>query len=685
MLLTDPITKLKGIGEKTAALFGRVGVFSCYDLITFYPRSYFAYPDPVQEASFLEKSGKSCCVEAVITHPVTGRGGKLPATMTVIQSFGCEIECIWYRSPYIRHQLSPGTRRIFYGPIEKHGNRYRMQQPKVFTPQEYLQKQRRLQPVYSLTKGLKNSSVCKAVDVALTMLDQQPGEYVPERFLKKRGLMSYWGALRHLHFPDDFEDLKEARRRLCYNEFFDFAMEMHEEREGEEELPNPYVFSSFNHKDAVISQLPYELTQGQRDALSDILRDFAGEHVTQRLIQGDVGSGKTILAFLAMVSCAENGYQTVMMAPTEVLARQHYETFLGLIEQYDLPYKAVLLTGTVKGKERKEVLSSIASGEAFFVLGTHALFQEKVIYHKLALAITDEQHRFGVKQRKMLSEKGQTPFSLVMSATPIPRTLAMILYQNMNISVISDVPARRKPIKNALITPSLRRKAYQMILKEVSQGHQAMVICPLVEESDKMEGENVTDYASMLSELFGDKASVGLLYGPMKPEQKDEVMTRFAKGRLDVLVSTTVIEVGVNVPNATVILIEDAQRFGLAQLHQLRGRVGRGDAQSYCMFVDTSGGKEPSKRLCVMTSSNDGFYLANEDLKMRGPGDFYGIRQSGDFAFALADLYQDSDLLKEVGEDVRVFFEEKTDTFEKDLDAIRRHQGLVSQVTYHNL
>ena len=685
MLLTDPITKLKGIGEKTAALFERVGVFSCYDLITFYPRTYFAYPDPLEEEPGEEMSGKAFCVEAVITNPVSGRGGKMPVTATKVKSFGCEIECVWYRTPYVRHQLPPGTHRFFYGILEKHGKGYKMQQPKIFTPEEYLEKQKQLQPVYALTRGLKNSTVCKAVDTALTMLGNEPKDYIPSAMIKKRNLMTYRGALRHLHFPDDFEDLKEARRRLCYNEFFDFAMEMRQEQRGEEETVNPYVFTKFQVKDLVIEKLPYRLTDGQQGALADILQDFKGEHITQRLIQGDVGSGKTILAFLAMISCAENGYQTVMMAPTEVLARQHYETFLGLLKEYGLPYQAVLLTGSVKGRARKEVQEQIASGQANFVLGTHALFQEKVVYHDLALAITDEQHRFGVKQRKMLSEKGSAPFSLVMSATPIPRTLAMILYQNMNISVIADVPARRKPIKNALINPKLRTKAYQMILKEVRAGHQAMVICPLVEASDKMEGENVKDYAAKLRELFAGSASVGVLYGPMKPEEKEEVMEAFAKGRIDVLVSTTVIEVGVNVPNATVILIEDAQRFGLAQLHQLRGRVGRGDAQSYCMFVDTSGAKEAPKRLQVMTASNDGFFLANEDLKMRGPGDFYGIRQSGDFAFALADLYQDSDLLKEVGEDIEDFFCKKSEDFDAELLAISRHQSLVASVTYHNL
>ena len=685
MRLEDSITKLKGIGEKTAALFGRVGVFSCYDLITFYPRTYFAYPDPLEEEPSSEMLGKPFCIAATITDPVGSRGGKIPVTTTRIKSFGCEIDCVWYRTPYIRHQLVPGTHRLFYGILEKQGNHYKLQQAKVYTPQEYTKLQNRLQPVYSLTKGLSNQTVCKAVDLALTMLDQQPQEYIPEAFRKKRKLMSYRMALRHLHFPDDFEDLKEARRRICYNEFFDFAFEMRREKEGEDVIQNPFVFQSLKEKDRVMEQLPYQLTRGQQDALDDILKDFQSEHVTQRLIQGDVGSGKTILAFLAMISCAENGYQTVMMAPTEVLARQHYETFEELLKAYHLPYRAVLLTGSVKGKKRNEVLSKIASGEADFVLGTHALFQEKVAYHRLALAITDEQHRFGVKQRKMLSEKGECPFSIVMSATPIPRTLAMILYQNMNISVISDVPARRKPIKNALITPKMRTKAYQMILKEVQEGHQAMVICPLVEESEKMDGENVTDYAEKLRGMFHDRATVGLLYGPMKPEEKEKVMEQFASGRIDVLVSTTVIEVGVNVPNATVIMIEDAQRFGLAQLHQLRGRVGRGDAQSYCMFVDTSGGAKAPERLKVMTSSNDGFFLAEKDLKMRGPGDFYGIRQSGDFAFALADLYQDGDLLKEVGEDMQEFFSSEEKRKDTELDAINRHLSFMSNVTYHNL
>ena len=375
-------------------------------------------------------------------------------------------------------------------------------------------------------------------------------------------------------------------------------------------------------------------------------------YAMNRLIQGDVGSGKTILAVLALLMCAANGYQGAMMAPTEVLAVQHFETISSYVKKYGIAFRPVLLTGSMTAKEKREAYAKIASGEANLIIGTHALIQEKVIYDKLALVITDEQHRFGVKQRETFSEKGTKPHILVMSATPIPRTLAIILYGDLDISVVDEVPAKRLPIKNCVVDTRYRPKAYQFIEKEVAAGHQAYVICPLVEESENMEAENVTDYAKRLKEELPDTIEIGLLHGQMKPAQKNDVMERFAANEIQVLVSTTVVEVGVNVPNATVMMIENAEHFGLAQLHQLRGRVGRGDAQSYCIMVNCSDSKESQKRLDILNKSNDGFKIASEDLKLRGPGDFFGIRQSGEMQFALADIYQDAYIMQRASEEV---------------------------------
>ena len=398
--------------------------------------------------------------------------------------------------------------------------------------------------------------------------------------------------------------------------------------------------------------MPYRLTNAQMRVWGELERDLKGHTRMARLVQGDVGSGKTILAFLAMIMTAENGYQSALMVPTEVLARQHYESLCTLLKENNLTeYNPRLLTGSTKAKERREIYASLEDGSCKMVIGTHALIQEKVQYKNLALVITDEQHRFGVRQRTALAEKGEPPNVLVMSATPIPRTLAIILYGDLSISVIDELPAKRLPIKNCVVDTSYRPKAYRFITRQVELGRQAYVICPMVEESEGLEAENVTDYTQLLKkELPG--ITVEMLHGQMRAAQKNEIMERFASGEIQVLVSTTVVEVGVNVPNATVMMVENAERFGLAQLHQLRGRVGRGKAQSYCVFISGSEKEEAMERLSIIGHSNDGFEIANEDLKLRGPGEFFGVKQSGTMNFALGDIYSNADILKMASEAV---------------------------------
>ena len=401
----------------------------------------------------------------------------------------------------------------------------------------------------------------------------------------------------------------------------------------------------------LLKDLPYRLTNAQLRTLEEVLGDLKSGSVMNRLIQGDVGSGKTIIAVLALLAVCENGYQGALMVPTEVLARQHYESVAELFAAHGVEKKVILITGSMAAKEKRLAYEKVASHEADIIIGTHALIQEKVVYDNLALVITDEQHRFGVAQREMFGNKGQMPHVLVMSATPIPRTLAIILYGDLDISVIDELPANRLPIKNCVVDKSYRPRAYRFIENEVKNGRQAYVICPMVEESEMIEAENVLDYTKALREnLPGIR--VEYLHGKMKGKEKNKIMEEFAAGNIQVLVSTTVIEVGVNVPNATVMMIENAERFGLAQLHQLRGRVGRGDKQSYCIMVNASGNKEKNRRLEVLNKSNDGFYIASEDLKLRGPGDLFGIRQSGDLEFQLADIYTDAVTLKKVSEDV---------------------------------
>lgn len=397
--------------------------------------------------------------------------------------------------------------------------------------------------------------------------------------------------------------------------------------------------------DRLLDSLPYRLTGAQQRVWSEIEADLQKENAMNRLVQGDVGSGKTILAFLALLMCAANGRQGCLMAPTEVLARQHYEALLQMSGEYDLCIRPVLLTGSQTAKEKREIYARIADGDANVIIGTHALIQEKVIYRQLSLVITDEQHRFGVRQRELLADKGKGTHVLVMSATPIPRTLAIVVYGDLHVSVLDEMPAGRKPIKNCVVNTSYRQTAYSFIRKQAEEGHQVYVICPMVEEGEMDGLENVMDYTDKLKAVLPDSIRVAALHGKMKPAEKNNIMEAFSNKEIDVLVSTTVIEVGINVPNATVMMVENAERFGLAQLHQLRGRVGRGDSQSYCIFISGNDNEQTMKRLNILNTSNDGFHIANEDLKLRGPGDLFGIRQSGLLDFKVGDIYQDSDLL----------------------------------------
>ena len=427
----------------------------------------------------------------------------------------------------------------------------------------------------------------------------------------------------------------------------------------------------------LIDSLPYELTRAQKKVWEGIQKDLTSDIQMNRLVQGDVGSGKTIIAALALLMTALNGYQGCIMVPTEVLAKQHFESLSEVLCPFGV--EVGLLVGSMTAKEKRFMYEQIRTQEVQIVVGTHALIQEKVEYKNLALAITDEQHRFGVKQREHLSNKGREPHILVMSATPIPRTLALIVYGDLDVSVIDELPANRLPIKNCVVNTDYRRKAYEFISRELAKGHQAYVICPMVEESENMEAENVIDYTQKLEQELPPAYVVEYLHGKMRPKEKNEIMERFARNEIQVLVSTTVIEVGVNVPNSTVMMIENAERFGLAQLHQLRGRVGRGGDQSYCIFINGSRSKESQRRLEVLNKSNDGFYIANEDLKLRGPGDLFGIRQSGMLEFKLGDIYKDAEVLMEANEAAKRFTDDEVKLMLKKYEGIRKKIELYAQ------
>ena len=651
------IREIKGIGEKAEKTFSKVGIHTVGNLIRYYPRGYEVYEDPVAVGEIEE--GHTMTVSGAIYGRVQVSGSpKMQITTLYLKDLTGTLKVIWFRMPFLRNTLARGGAITLRGRIVRKKDGLVMEHPEIFYPSsKYEEKRSSLQPVYPLTSGLTNNAVLKAIRQAVEMTDLGEGS-LPEGIAERYGLAGYQEAVRGIHFPETKEEFYHARERLVFEEFLMFILSLRMMSVQKERVLNPYCFRDPELIGRFLERLPYELTDAQKSVWREIRQDMSGIHVMSRLVQGDVGSGKTIVALLAMMYAGLNGYQAAMMAPTEVLARQHFENIRSMLAEYEIPLRAELLTGSMKGKEKKEAYGRIASGEADLIIGTHALIQEKAEYQNLALVVTDEQHRFGVRQRERLAGKGVCPHILVMSATPIPRTLAIILYGDLDISVIGELPKNRLPIKNCVVDTGYRETAYRFMRKQICSGRQCYIICPMVEESDSLEVENVTDYTEIVREALGKGIAVSYLHGKMKQAEKDEIMEAFAKNEIQVLVSTTVIEVGIDVPNASVIMIENSERFGLAQLHQLRGRVGRGKHQSYCIFMSASKSEETRERLEILNRSNDGFFIAGEDLRLRGPGDLFGIRQSGVMDFRLGDVYQDAKILQTASEAANVLLDE---------------------------
>ena len=685
----QPITVLKGIGEKTAGLFAKLGVETVEELLHDYPRAYDAYEEPVPVGKLREK-GMFAVSGQLMKTPSVRRFKNIQVIITDVRDMTGTLQLTWYNMPYLRNVLQMGQILVFRGRVVKKSGRLTMEHPEVFTPEQYRSVMHSMQPVYGQTKGLGNKAITRAVQQALEQR-QMEREYLPEELRSRYELAEYNYAIEHIHFPADKKELLFARKRLVFDEFLFFLLSVRRLKEKRQDLKSKYVIPRSPEVDNLLASLPYELTGAQKKVLEEVRKDLESGLVMNRLVQGDVGSGKTIVAVLALLETAMNGCQGAMMAPTEVLAKQHYESITSLFSTYGIDKQVVLVTGSMTAKEKRLAYEKIASHEADIIVGTHALIQDKVHYDRLALVITDEQHRFGVGQREALGNKGSetdlelTPHVLVMSATPIPRTLAIILYGDLDISIIDEMPAERLPIKNCVVDTGYRDKAYQFIAREIAAGRQAYVICPMVEESEMIEAENVLDYTKLLREKLPAGITVEYLHGKMKGKEKNQIMERFASGEIQVLVSTTVVEVGVNVPNATVMMIENAERFGLAQLHQLRGRVGRGAHQSYCIMVNCSDQDGTQERLDILNRSNDGFYIASEDLKLRGPGDFFGLRQSGDMEFKIADIFTDANLLKTVSEEVNRILEHDPNLEQEDYRALRDRLDVYLNKSYDKL
>ena len=800
MVLGDSIKTIKGIGDKTAAAMSKLGIYTVSDLLMYYPRTYISYEDPVDIENL--QTGMRQSVRVMINSRVEVRKVRgLTISIVYAKDFSGTIKLMWFNCPFLRNFFHIGQEFVFSGEVSYKSGMMTMTQPEYYTPDKYSELTNVWQPVYTVTPGITSKTIQKAARNALPAASGLV-DYLPEDVLSEYGIMDLPEAVASIHFPADEYHLKLAVKRIAFDEFYGFISDMHRLKSDFAGYRNECVISCDEEVRRFIEKLSFTLTNAQMNAVRDMLEDMSSDHVMNRLIQGDVGSGKTIVAAVGLFAAAVSGWQGVIMAPTEVLAVQHYKELhaqfepygisvglltgsmtvkekrlmyqdikngdvsvivgthaliqdkveynrLGLVvtdEQHrfgvkqrekltekgghphtlvmsatpiprtlaiimygdldisvidELPagripikncvvdesyrktaqsfimkevskghqvlavqhYKELhaqfepygisvgLLTGSMTVKEKRLMYQDIKNGDVSVIVGTHALIQDKVEYNRLGLVVTDEQHRFGVKQREKLTEKGGHPHTLVMSATPIPRTLAIIMYGDLDISVIDELPAGRIPIKNCVVDESYRKTAQSFIMKEVSKGHQVYIVCPMVEASEVLDDvANVTEYTEELRETlrsqYGGDIQVTCLHGKMKADEKNAILDDFSNGSISILVSTTVIEVGINNPNATVMMVENAERFGLAQLHQLRGRVGRGKLQSYCIFVSGKKDKDTMERLEVLEKSNDGFYIAGEDLKMRGPGDFFGIRQSGEVMFKIGDIYNHADMLK---------------------------------------
>lgn len=683
-MLCDPVESIKGVGEKTATLFHKEGIFTKEDLLLSFPLSYLSYPEisSIKEA----KEKEWMAFSAVLQEDFLRRRGTSAEVLTArIQDKEGELTLQYFHAPYIAKLLKKGMHFVFYGQVRFYKGKGYLLQAKYFPLKEYGEKRKVLEAVYSSAKGVKNYIRRKAI-ASVFQEDFACEELFSQEELRELSLLQKKDSLHALHFPKDFSEREEGRKRLAFEELFYYSIYLKKE-EQEYRTEKQSISYDCSEEDAFLFHLPFSPTVSQSRVMGEIRKDLLEKKRVYRFIEGDVGSGKTLIAFYLLYLTMKEGKQTAFMAPTEILAKQHYENALALFRKIEEGEKAegreeqdrkkriatsrmALLLGSISLKEKESIYERLKKGEILAVFGTQALIQEAVQFRNLESIVIDEQHRFGIKERLLLEKKGEFPHALFLSATPIPRSLAKLLYGSMPLSVLQEKPSDRLPIKNALVHKEEQEKVFRFMLGEIEKGRQAYVICPMIEENDGLEVENVLSYEKVLKKFFPKEIRIALLHGKMKSDEKEAVMDSFKKGEVQILLSTTVVEVGVDVANATVMLIENAERFGLAELHQLRGRVGRSALQSYCIFLDRKDDEKSRARLAIIQNSNDGFLIAKEDLRLRGPGDlFFGERQSGDLRFLLADPLQDEDLFQKAREKAEEILLEDPD--------LERHQAIL--------
>ena len=645
MLLNDSVTEIKGIGAKKAQTLNNLGIFTVNDLIEHFPRDY-EDRSQVKDIADLTENEENTFFALVSAVPENVHIRKMTVTKVKLSDSTGSVNAVWYNQSFIKNALKKDEEYIFTGIYKKSGYRREVSSPefeKAGTDKEILGGGR-IVPVYPLTSGISQKVLRSLIKTTLDAVKTQLPEFLPLDMRKKYMLCERNFAISNIHFPENDESFFIARKRLVFEELFVLQTALFILK-GTAKRNDGIVFKTKGISEESEKAFGFGFTKAQKKVIAEICSDVSKGIPMNRLIQGDVGSGKTAVAMTAALMAVKNGYQAALMAPTEVLASQHYESFKEFFDKFGI--KVCLLKGSLKKKEKEAVKELISTGEADVIVGTHAIIQEDVEFKKLGLVITDEQHRFGVKQRNVLSEKGINAHAMVMTATPIPRTLALILYGDLDVSVIDELPPGRQHIDTFAVNSSYHQRAYGFIRKEVENGRQAYMVCPMIEENDAIEAKSVMQMIDEVSQPDFKGLSVAVLHGKMKADEKERIMKDFAENKIQILVSTTVIEVGINVPNATIMLIENAERFGLSQLHQLRGRVGRGKYQSYCILVTDSKSEVTKERMKVMKKTNDGFEISETDLKLRGPGEFFGTRQHGVPQLKIANLYKDADILSQ--------------------------------------